>query len=45
MNQKTIILTAILFALIVTGMFVYATLKNKETREQAGTILDSFIPA
>lgn len=45
MNQKTIILTTILFALIVAGMFVYATLKNKEAREQASTILNSFIPA
>ncbi len=34
MNQKTIILTVILFALIVIGMFVYATLKNSEVSER-----------
>jgi hypothetical protein len=39
MTQKTIVLTVVLFALIVVGMFVYASLKNKEVREQAGTIL------
>ena len=30
MSQKTIVLTVILFALIVTGMFVFATLRNAE---------------
>ena len=35
MNQKTIILTVILFALIVIGMFVYASLKNEEAKESA----------
>ncbi|MEK7462061.1 MAG: hypothetical protein AAB618_00595 [Patescibacteria group bacterium] len=44
MSQKTVILTAVLFALIVVGMFVYASLKNKEVKEQAGAILSSFIP-
>ena len=44
MSQKTIVLTTILFALIVVGMFVYASLKNKEVREQAGSRLNSFIP-
>lgn len=30
MSQKTIVLTVILFALIVIGMFVFATLRNAE---------------
>jgi Tfp pilus assembly protein PilX len=30
MNQKTIILTVILFALIVLGMFTYARLRSAE---------------
>ena len=30
MSQKTIVLTVILFALIVVGMFVFATLRNAE---------------
>lgn len=45
MSQKTIVLTAILFALIVAGMFVYASLKNKEAKDQTGTILNSLISA
>ncbi len=36
MNQKTIVLTVILFSLIVAGMFVYATLKSKESKDQTG---------
>ena len=41
MNQKTIILTVVLFALIVVGMFVYASLKNKEVHERAVSILSA----
>lgn len=37
MSQKTIILTVLLFALIVVGMFTYARLRHHEikTGEQA----------
>ncbi len=35
MNQKTIILTVVLFALIVGGMFVYASIKAAESDTQA----------
>ncbi len=41
MNQKTIILTGILFALIVTGMFVYASLKSKEAQKETVLIRTS----
>jgi hypothetical protein len=30
MNHKTIILTAVLFGLIVSGMFIYAKLRSNE---------------
>jgi hypothetical protein len=45
MNQKTVILTVILFALIVVGMFVYASLKNQEIREQAVSVWASLMAA
>ncbi len=45
MSQKTVVLTVVLFALIVFGMFVYATLKSKEVREQAVSVSTSFISA
>ncbi|MEY2664970.1 MAG: hypothetical protein RLZZ480_75 [Candidatus Parcubacteria bacterium] len=32
MSQKTIILTVVLFALIVVGMFMYAKLRSSETK-------------
>jgi hypothetical protein len=35
MSQKTIVLTAVLFGLIVVGMFVYAKLRSSEL--QSGT--------
>ncbi len=38
MRQKTIVLTVILFALIVIGMFVFATLRNAELQ----TLMESF---
>jgi hypothetical protein len=39
MSQKTIILTVILFALIVVGMFVYASLKGREVEVRTVSIL------
>jgi Tfp pilus assembly protein PilX len=44
MSQKTIILTVVLFALIVIGMFVYASLRNNEAKERAVSIVSSLIP-
>jgi hypothetical protein len=41
MNQKTVVLTVILFSLIVGGMFVYASLKNSEVKEQAVLLFSS----
>lgn len=35
MSQKTIILTVILFALIVFGMFIFARLRSVELDEQS----------
>lgn len=44
MSQKTIILTVILFALIVIGMFVYAKLRTAEMRQQTVTVLIEVLP-
>ncbi len=43
MNQKTIILTVVLFALIVVGMFVYASLKNKEGSARTSSAISHFV--
>jgi Tfp pilus assembly protein PilX len=36
MNQKTVILTIILFTLIVLGMFVYARMRSNEMNAPLG---------
>jgi Tfp pilus assembly protein PilX len=38
MSQKTIVLTVILFALIVIGMFVFATLRNAELQARFSSL-------
>lgn len=38
MSQKTIVLTVILFALIVIGMFMYARLRSSELDMRTTTI-------
>jgi Tfp pilus assembly protein PilX len=38
MSQKTIVLTVILFALIVIGMFVFATLRSAELQALINTV-------
>ena len=40
MSQKTIVLTVILFALIVVGMFLYARLRSAELEETASDRAD-----
>ncbi len=37
MSQKTVILTIVLFALIVIGMFTYASLKKSEVKASTAT--------
>ncbi len=39
MSQKTVILTVILFALIVIGMFTFAKIRSNEL----GGVFDSFL--
>jgi hypothetical protein len=43
MSQKTIILTVVLFALIVIGMFIYASLINDEAKQRAVSIVSSLV--
>lgn len=38
MSQKTIVLTVILFALIVIGMFMFATIRNAELQALLHTV-------
>jgi hypothetical protein len=38
MNQKTIVLTFILFALIVIGMFIFARIRHAEISEVLSSI-------
>lgn len=40
MHSRTIILTTVLFAVIIAGMFVFAYLKKKELSEQTATPTD-----
>ena len=42
MNQKTVVLTVVLFALIVLGMFTYASLKNKEAKDRVSSVFPLF---
>lgn len=43
MSQKTIILTVVLFAIIVVGMFFYAYLKNNELQDLEKEITDTVV--
>jgi len=40
MSQKTIVLTVILFALIVVGMFMYAKLRKTEMAPSTQAFID-----
>lgn len=43
MSQKTIVLTAVLFGLIVAGMFMYAKLRSNELQTEAERYLFAFL--
>jgi hypothetical protein len=41
MNQKTVVLTVILFALIVIGMFIFARLRHAELSEALSVVFSA----